>query len=154
MGRSQSDLPMTRTDQLQNQARSRRTNSLGKVTAQSEPSNLKDQSIVAKPNVPNQQQAPQNRKPTNQTPQQQQLNNNQKQQLHQQQQQHRQQQPMSRATAPVKNTSNIKPAQPKPMLSHDSKSLSKESSIGLTNSLPPSGTPAQQKMEIGSSIGQ
>ena len=36
MGRSQSDLPTTRTDQLQNQARSRRTNSLGKVQTASD----------------------------------------------------------------------------------------------------------------------
>lgn len=141
---------MTRTDQLQNQARSRRTNSLGKVTAQSD-SNLKEQSTLAtKSNDPAQHQPPENRKPTQQS-QQNQQQPKQQQQLHQQQ---KQQQSTSRVAAPVQKPSHVKSAQPVPKSSHETKPLSQESSIGLTNSLPPSGTPVQQKMEIGSSIGQ
>ena len=127
-------------------ARSRRTNSLGKVQTASD-SNLKEHQPVdpknpAKVNKPPAE--PLNRQPLKQEPNNRQVQN--------------QTNPRSNNVVNGKqNQTNTRPVQnqSKPISQmQQPKSLSQESSIGITNSKPPSQQPNQQKMEIGSSIGK
>ena len=154
MGRSQSDLPTTRTDQLQNQARSRRTNSLGKVQTASD-SDLANQGQNSKIQKRPVEAQPATR-PVNQTasrPANQPVNNrlpaNQQKTVRPSQNT----QPQNR---PVPNTAtpSAKPQPSEKLPNQPVTQKLQESSIGATMSKPPVQQTTQQKMAIGSSIGK
>ena len=159
MGRSQSDLPTTRTDQLQNQARSRRTNSLGKVQTASD-SDLAAQGqnskIQKRPIEAQQATRPMNQatsRPVNQ-PVNQTVNQPVNRPPANQQKTVRPTQNTQPQNRPLPNTAtqSAKPSEKLPNQPVTQKL--QESSIGATMSKPPVQQTTQQKMAIGSSIGK